>query len=111
MKEIVEVLLQFNNLVKLHHWKETSYARHVALGDYYSVLDAQLDRFVESVQGEVGLLNLKLAAVNPDMDIIKASEVVCERLAKCECESWIKNQLDEIQTDMYQLKYKLKNLK
>lgn len=38
------------------HWKTTSYAQHVALGDFYEALPGLVDELVECYQGQFGVV-------------------------------------------------------
>ena len=42
-------------MVKLFHWKTTSYATHKATDDLYTKLNANIDEFVEVLLGKTGI--------------------------------------------------------
>ena len=46
-KEITIIFLEMLLMVKLFHWKTTSYATHKATDDLYSKLNANIDSFME----------------------------------------------------------------
>ena len=54
-KEITVVFLEMLLMVKLFHWKTTSYATHKATDDLYTKLNANIDGFVEVLLGKTGM--------------------------------------------------------
>ena len=54
-KEITVVFLEMLLMVKLFHWKTTSYATHKATDDLYTKLNANIDNFIEVLLGKTGL--------------------------------------------------------
>ena len=54
-KEITIVFLEMLLMVKLFHWKTTSYATHKATDDLYTKLNANIDNFIEVLLGKTGL--------------------------------------------------------
>ena len=53
-KEITVVFLEMLLMVKLFHWKTTSYATHKATDDLYTKLNANIDEFIEVLLGKTG---------------------------------------------------------
>lgn len=53
-KEIAVVFLEMLMMVKLFHWKTTSYATHKATDDLYTKLNANIDAFIEILLGKSG---------------------------------------------------------
>jgi DNA-binding ferritin-like protein len=53
-KEITVVFLEMLLMVKLFHWKTTSYATHKATDDLYTKLNANIDEFIEVLLGKSG---------------------------------------------------------
>jgi DNA-binding ferritin-like protein len=53
-KEITVVFLEMLLMVKLFHWKTTSYATHKATDDLYTKLNANIDSFTEVLLGKSG---------------------------------------------------------
>lgn len=103
------------NQAHIEHWNTTSYAEHVALGDFYdSILDL-VDNFVECYQGKFGLVGkVKLVpSSQPLLEMLKEDVVWMEENHEkiCRNVSALCNLLDTI-TELY-LKtiYKLENLK
>lgn len=53
-KEITVVFLEILLMVKLFHWKTTSYATHKATDELYTKLNANIDEFIEVLLGKTG---------------------------------------------------------
>jgi DNA-binding ferritin-like protein len=53
-KEISTVFLEMLLMVKLFHWKTTSYATHKATDELYTKLNANIDSFIEILLGKTG---------------------------------------------------------
>ena len=53
-KEIAVVFLEMLLMVKLFHWKTTSYATHKATDDLYTKLNANIESFIEILLGKSG---------------------------------------------------------
>ena len=54
-KEITVVFLEMLLMVKLYHWKTTSYATHKATDELYTKMNANIDSFIEVLLGKSGL--------------------------------------------------------
>ncbi len=54
-KEITVIFLEMLLMVKLFHWKTTSYATHKATDELYTKMNANIDSFVEVLLGKTGL--------------------------------------------------------
>lgn len=53
-KEITVIFLEMLLMVKLFHWKTTSYATHKATDELYTKLNANIDGFIEILLGKSG---------------------------------------------------------
>jgi DNA-binding ferritin-like protein len=53
-KEITIIFLEMLLMVKLYHWKTTSYATHKATDELYTKLNANIDEFIEILLGKSG---------------------------------------------------------
>jgi DNA-binding ferritin-like protein len=53
-KEITVVFLEMLLMVKLYHWKTTSYATHKATDELYTKLNGNIDSFIEVLLGKSG---------------------------------------------------------
>jgi len=54
-KEITIVFLEMLMMIKLYHWKTTSYATHKATDELYSKLNSNIDSFIEVLLGKSGI--------------------------------------------------------
>ncbi len=54
-KEITVVFLEILLMVKLFHWKTSSYATHKATDELYTKLNANIDNFIEVLLGKTGM--------------------------------------------------------
>lgn len=53
-KKITIVFLEMLLMVKLYHWKTTSYATHKATDELYTKLNSNIDTFIEVLLGKSG---------------------------------------------------------
>lgn len=53
-KDITVMFLEMLMMIKLFHWKTTSYATHKATDDLYTKLNANMDSFIEILLGKTG---------------------------------------------------------
>jgi DNA-binding ferritin-like protein len=53
-KEITIVFLEMLLMIKLYHWKTSSYATHKATDELYSKLNENIDSFIEILLGKSG---------------------------------------------------------
>ena len=53
-KEITVMFLEMLMMIKLFHWKTTSYATHKATDDLYTKFNANIDSFIEVLLGKTG---------------------------------------------------------
>ena len=53
-KEITVIFLEILLMIKLYHWKTTSYATHKATDELYTKLNANIDNFIEVLLGKSG---------------------------------------------------------
>jgi hypothetical protein len=54
-KEITVVFLEMILMIKLFHWKTTSYATHKATDELYTKLNDNIDDFIEVLLGKSGI--------------------------------------------------------
>ena len=57
---IVCTFLEMLNMVKLYHWKTYSYSTHKATDELYSVLNSNVDEFIEVLLGKEGTPRINL---------------------------------------------------
>jgi DNA-binding ferritin-like protein len=53
-KEIAVIFLEMLLMIKLYHWKTSSYATHKATDELYTKLNANIDSFIEILLGKTG---------------------------------------------------------
>lgn len=120
--------LNIASLVEMHleskvlHWQTKKYAMHVALGDFYSAMDALIDKFVETSQSKYGRvsfdrnINIKnLSEFNSMVDLVKQyitpfETFLITELVKPldeEVDSDLFNLRDEMLSELNKLKYLL----
>lgn len=51
--KVITNLLQILNLVKLYHWKTSSYSTHKATDELYSKLNENIDEYIEVMLGKM----------------------------------------------------------
>ena len=54
MEVVVHAFLSFQTMLKLYHWQTKIYARHIATDTLHTKISANIDRFVEILQGTRG---------------------------------------------------------
>lgn len=114
---LVQKLFESRQVAHNAHLKTKSYAAHVALQGYYDGVLVLIDSFVETYQGQYGLLSgyEKSEISDPSSiedymdDTAKIFSIARESLNKKD--SHLANILDEIISLTYQTIYKLKFLK
>lgn len=90
VKELISRVFATRNQAHLEHWKTSSYAQHVALGDFYDSLIDHMDTFVEAYQGNFGVIkNIKLEQCSCDIMEHLEEDLV-----------WIEKNYEEITQDV-----------
>ena len=112
--EFVSVLHQAKTQAHVWHHQTTLYAEHKALAHLYENLTEFIDEFVESLQGLyprfVGYTTKPLVdwKEGQSMEFLKGLCVYVENeRAGLGTQSWIQNEVDELQKLLYQIKYEL----
>jgi DNA-binding ferritin-like protein len=54
-KEVTVIFLEMLLMIKLYHWKTTSYATHKATDELYAKFNANIDSFIEVLLGKTGV--------------------------------------------------------
>jgi len=118
--EFIAKLLSCAVQVQIYHLRckgSGSYAMHTALGELYEAIPGIADSLAESIQGKNGLLNYNLSGISYDSNIYVALSYVKEVLAYIQktrkeiCqESYVQNQVDELESLFYYSIYKLETL-
>ena len=120
MTTLLSILLNSNTQAQVFHRQVTgagSFSAHSALGRYYPEIIELVDTLTESYQGKYGIvIDYKSYAlvnwVNHEQ-VIAYFEELCNQvyeLRKVFTDSYIQNQVDQIEELLYQTKYRLKFL-
>jgi hypothetical protein len=112
--EIVTVMFNIREQVKLYHWQTRSFAEHKATDDLIGTLDTNIDKFVESYMGRYGrphvrkTLPVKNLTVSGIRNFIsKSANWLTSSLPRKvkKTDSDLLNIRDEILSDLNQVKY------
>jgi hypothetical protein len=113
IKGLVAKMFEARQVSHNLHLKTDSHARHEALGGFYEILLDKIDDFVETYQGQYGLLSDCEFSVNKVDDPVAYLED-CAKLFTVGSESikdsHLKNIMDEIIANTYKTIYKIKFL-
>jgi hypothetical protein len=122
MEELASILLHSQTQTHIFHLGVSgagAYAAHKALQKYYENIDSITDGLVESYQGKNGLIEFKpVAGIDNNCDtrnIITYFDKLCAivrtlRQSPDLQDSYIQNQIDNVEELIYSTKYKLVNL-
>jgi hypothetical protein len=102
-----------NNTHKIH-LKNKSYAEHIALNEFYSGIIDLADEFIETYQGQYGLIEMDDSKKTEQENSVKCLTEFVEKTVKFNetlKDSHLKNIIDEITSLTYKTLYKLKYLK
>jgi hypothetical protein len=93
--------------------KSKDHSVHTALGDFYGALDDMIDSFVESIFGIYGPIELSFSATSyaDPVGYLKNLYDTIERERRFYKESWIQNEIDNIQKEIALTLYKLQYVK
>lgn len=117
IERLISSIFELRNAAHIDHWKTSSYARHVALEEFYKGVMKLLDRLVEAHQGAFGIIgDVKAASPVKASDIVQMLEeqVVWLKDNRAECcgrISALQNIVDEMVELHLSTIYKLKNLR
>jgi hypothetical protein len=119
--EMVSELFHSETQVHMFHLQtksQSSFAEHSALGGYYTEIGDKLDGLIESYQGKYDIVKGYKSYPfedykNVDQLIKYFNDLANMITSKRDCckDSYIQNQIDEIETLIYSTLYKLRNLK
>jgi DNA-binding ferritin-like protein len=116
VEKLIDRAFKLRSAAHAAHWKATgegSYARHVALGEFYDGLIDVLDRYVEAHQGTFGLVG-RLAADTDDIVAQIRAELVWiaeHRTQVARGVPALENILDELTALHMSTLYKLEHLR
>lgn len=114
VKGLVQKMFEARQVSHNLHLKTKSYSEHKALGGFYEDLLEKIDEFVETYQGQYGILEDCELNIKPVKDSVEYLEDCAKLFAVGRDsikESHLKNIMDEIIAMTYRTLYKLKNLK
>ena len=119
IEELINRVFSLRDAGQLEHWAARgpgSYARHMALGEFYDQIIDQLDTIVEAYQGYFGLIGtVQLQQLSfQDLDTLIADEAkaICEARSEIACGNpAIENLIDGLCETYFKTFYKLANLK
>lgn len=116
VKDLVAKFFEARNVAHVAHLQTKSYAEHKALGSFYDGLLGLADTFVETYQGQYGIISGYNSCILESKDILEYMEGFADvvkngRKSLDQGDTHLHNILDEIMGLTYQTIYKLKNLK
>lgn len=114
IKNYIQKLFEVRQVSHNAHLKTKSYSEHVALNDFYDSLLQEADDFIETFQGQYGLVGDLELSVSKTDNITEYLEEFCSLTKSAReslKESHLQNMLDEILSLTYKTIYKLKYLK
>jgi hypothetical protein len=107
-KEITVVFLEMLLMVKLFHWKTTSYATHKATDELYTKLNANIDSFIEVLLGKTGFRtdlmsnkNIKLVDLSSSDSLKREVEIFKDYLISLNDNASMKKMSN---TDLYNIR-------
>lgn len=119
MEDFIALLLHSRTQTHSFHLGVNSYAAHKALQEYYEGIVDIIDTISESYQGKYGLMKFKsVTGLDTDNDVENiisyfeklAKYVSSKRTGDGLKDSFIQNEIDNIEVLIYKTLYKLKNL-
>lgn len=119
IEQLIARVFYARNVAHFAHWKakgEGSYARHIALGDFYEAVVDALDALVEAHQGVSGLIGNIPAPPTGSSDPVKVLEGDADWIEQnhdklCGGNRAVANLVDGVTGVYLSAIYKLKNLK
>jgi len=119
IEQLISRAFYARNVAHFEHWRATgegSFAKHMALGEFYDgVIDA-IDSLVEAYQGAFKLIGSIPAPETPKGDVLKLLEADADWIEAhhdeiCEGNRAVANLLDTVTDTYLSTIYKLRNLK
>ena len=114
VKDMVEKMFEARQVAHNCHLKSKSHSEHVALNGFYDELLSKIDEFVETYQGQYGLLGdceIQTSAVTDIVSYLEDCAKIFSIGRDAIKDSHLKNILDEAVAITYRTIYKLKFLK
>lgn len=117
-EKFIMLMLHARTITHIQHWQTASRSDHQALQFFYDSIVPLIDDFVESCQGEFGVVkNLPNEYFFPEGTPLEYVSNLCAEVDRLRVlpsfpqQSWIQNQVDEIRKVLSQTRYQLANLK
>lgn len=117
MEQIILLLLQASRNAHIMHWKTKSFSEHLALGELYTLLDAQVDAIAEEWMGMAGnavAIDQNAPSpfdqIDPRVFVAQLREALQLMMDAITDES-LKNSYQTIISGVTAVKYKLDNLR
>jgi DNA-binding ferritin-like protein len=119
MNDYIAMLMQSRTQTHVYHLQTTSYAKHIALNEYYNQIVELIDGISESYQGKYGILSefqidASIKNLKNDRDVIDYFEKLrryCELMReKLPQDRFLVHQYDDVDTLINTTVYKLKFL-
>lgn len=116
ISRFVSRLFEARQVTHIFHLKTKSYAEHKALDEFYNGILDLADNFIETYQGQYGIINVYTLISNQFDNPVDYLEEFVLDLKKAhsnikEEDSHLDNIIDEMTALTYKTLYKLKNLK
>lgn len=119
MEELLASLMSARNTAQLQHWRTSSFAQHLALGEVYELLDKSIDELAELAMGDAGTIigdvrfdqpsNWNRA--DPLVFISQLHDALPELKKLLPQLDWLLNEFEVLQAGVARQKYKLEQLK
>lgn len=113
IKKYIQKMFEVRQSSHNAHLKTKSYSQHVALNEFYDGLLALIDDFIETFQGQYGLVGDLEISVKSVEDIVEYLDEFCSSTRSAReslKETHLQNMLDEVLSLTYKTIYKLKYL-
>lgn len=113
IEELIEKMFHARDASHIEHWKTKSYARHVALNEYYDEVVDSIDKFVEAYQGTFGIIG-DVAGEEKDVAKMINDDIIWlnkNRSEICKGVPALENIIDELTGLHMKTLYKLENLR
>lgn len=119
IEELINRVFSMRDAAQIEHWTATgagSYARHVALGEFYDEIIDKLDTIVEAYQGYFGLIGTvqlkQLSFQDYNTLIADEADAICKARSEiARGNPAIENLIDGLAETYFKTFYKLANLK
>jgi len=115
VEEFASLLFEIEVNTHIMHLQTTSFAQHSALNTVYQDIVNIRDRFIESYQGEYGIIKgYKNIQINEGSDPYKYIQECCKKIYAFQetlQDSYLKQIVDDAHELLYSAEYKLKFLK